>query len=369
MRVEAKGLRMSSSRIEYRSNLCLPLLIVAFVTLAGCGDNRDSSEASASKGLHSATSAYVRMADSLAHSDDSDKVHRFSVLGEDDSFDINGQPFESLGTEHVAATAEVQSSPGDHVEEADSFIEIRNRAFTYLRDEHLDAALQAFTQAIELKPNDAKSHYGRGVAFLENGFPDTAIQDFRIAIAWGHDSASIYCRRGLAHAQMGVFLLTIADCTRAIQRDPEFADAYFFRGLSYLGSCNFDQAIADLSHTILLAPERTEEVHENLAECYVLRGLRYFDQRLYEKAAEDYTSAIQLDPDNPVAYYNRSLVYKKVNAKVEAADDLVAAKKLGVDLRWATTAQPEIRLEPKGILRSLWQRTDLTKSAQISSGD
>lgn len=369
MCVKAEGLRMNSLRIVYRWNLCLPLFIVAFVTLAGCGDNGDSSEASANKGLHSATIAYVRMADSLAHGDGTDKVHRSSGLGGDDSFDTNGQPVKSLRTEHAAATAEVSSSPGDHEEEADSFMGIRNQAFTYLRDGHLDAALKAFTQAIELEPNDAESRYGRGVAFLENGFPDTAIQDFRIAIAWGYDSADIYCQRGLAYAQMGVFLLAIADCTRAIRRDPGLADAYFYRGLSYLGDRKFDRAIVDLSHTILLAPEQTEEVHEKLAECYILRGLRYFDQRLYAQAAEDFTSAIHLAPDNPVAYYNRSLVYKKVNAKVEAADDLVAARKLGLDLRWATVAQPEIRLEPKGILRSLWLRTALSKSTQIGSMD
>lgn len=82
--------------------------------------------------------------------------------------------------------------------------------------EQINRAIEVYSHAIELKPNNIYTYNNRGVAYEIKG--------------------------GFDHA--------IADYTKAIQLNPNYADAYFNRGVAYGAKCDYDYAITDYTKAI-----------------------------------------------------------------------------------------------------------------------
>ncbi len=82
------------------------------------------------------------------------------------------------------------------------------------------SAVDEFTKAIELKPDDPKAYFNRGVNYAETGDLDRAI----------------------------------ADLTKAVELDPRFAEAYLNRGLAYRRKGEHDRSTGDLIGAVVLDP-------------------------------------------------------------------------------------------------------------------
>src|SRR3989337_2417825 len=142
------------------------------------------------------------------------------------------------------------------------------KGYQYALDKEYDKAIEAFTSAIALDPNDAVAYNNRGVVYgRDKGQYDRAIEDFN----------------------------------KAIQLDPNDAAAYNNRGLAYDDKGQYDRAIEDYNKAIELDP--------NLAAAYNSRGYAYNNKGQHDRAIEDYNKAIQLNPNDAVAYNNRGLDY------------------------------------------------------------
>ena len=191
-------------------------------------------------------------------------------------------------------------------------------------DDELDDDLFAFANE-ELSDEEKKVREcrSRGSSYMEEGNYDLAIAAYSEAIQLVPNDALNYIDRGDANFNKGNYDLAIADYTQAIQLkpDPYFAkDAYSNRGLAQKRKGNYDLAITDYSEAIKLYP--------NHGRTYILRGHAYRDKGSYDQAINDYTKVIQLDAKNDDAYNNRGNIYhnNKKDYKRAVADFEAALK-------------------------------------------
>jgi len=117
----------------------------------------------------------------------------------------------------------------------------------YMREQHYVQAINAFTRALQVVPNDPGLLYGRGLAYAEVGQTDLAVQDFRSLLKLKPDDIDasnalgytlVDANRDLPEAEQ-----LIAKARAARPNDPAIADSWGW--LQYrLG--HLDQAVQSL---------------------------------------------------------------------------------------------------------------------------
>jgi len=243
-----------------------------------------------------------------------------------------GSIYTLRGRAYVANASKVVSSTADFSE---IVVSIKG-SLTPKQTEDYDRAIDDFTKAIELEPNNAVNYRERGRAY-SNGKKDDdkaiadcnqairlnpnyilaynvrgnlykgkkdygkAIEDFSQAIRLDPNFVLAYASRGDAYSKKGDYGKAIEDYSQAIRLNPNDALNYASRGYAYSNKGNFDKAIADYNQTIRLEP--------NYALAYNNRGWEYNNKGDYDKSIADYNQAIILDSNYVDAYNNRGYAY------------------------------------------------------------
>ena len=184
-----------------------------------------------------------------------------------------------------------------------------------------DGAIEDFTKAIELKPGDTHALISRASVRDIAGEYTDAIEDFTQVIKHDPQDAHIYIQRAQVRRKLKDFIGAIEDYNQAIKLNPD--ESYFIlngRGHAKLESGNHTGAIEDFSEAIKLQPNNTYG--------YNNRGLAKRKLGDYEAAIEDHTQAIKLKPDEPYAYRLRGHVKVELEDWTGAIDDYTHAIKL-----------------------------------------
>ena len=115
-----------------------------------------------------------------------------------------------------------------------------------LMSKDFTGAINSFTQAIELDPNNFKAYYVRGgcYGYFLKDYP-RAIEDFDRAIELRPGNSWAYLQRGFFYQALKDYWQSIADFSRAIRLDPTQATAFIGRGNGYAGLGDYDRANAD----------------------------------------------------------------------------------------------------------------------------
>jgi tetratricopeptide (TPR) repeat protein len=208
-------------------------------------------------------------------------------------------------------------------------------------------AIEDFTEAIRLDPNESGNYYWRARCYGRTDEHDQAIADYTEVIRLDPKAAVAYSDRGQCHAQKGEHDQAIADYTEAIRLDPKEAhnhnwSPHYEPGRYYEQTGEHNKAIADFKEAILVGAlflhgeDATLLAHFNeairlqphVADNYYWRGRFYhmypcdhengdsdFELILDEedtpkpapsKAFADFTKAIQLDSTVADYYYWRA---------------------------------------------------------------
>ena len=158
--------------------------------------------------------------------------------------------------------------------------------------DYLSQLVVGLTDAIDANPEDQRSYFLRGNAYLDGGDYEAAISDYTRAVGLDSGDAVAYNNKGIAHRSKGDPKTAIEDYTRAIELDPEYRDAYNNRGL----------ALSDMGR--------------------------------YAEAVELYTKAIELDPGYWYAYNHRGLALWSLGDRDAAVRDYEkVAQLMGVEPR------------------------------------
>ena len=177
-----------------------------------------------------------------------------------------------------------------------------NRGVAYHAKGDYTRAVADYTKAIELKPDYAKAYYNRGVGYYEEGEYDSAVKDFSKAIELKPDYIEAYNNRGVVYREKGVVNHAISDYTKAIELKPDYIEAYNNRGVVYGKTGDFDRAVADYTKAIELKPD--------YAKAYYNRGTDYGEKGNFDRAIADFNTVVQINPDDAKAYSNRGIAYR-----------------------------------------------------------
>jgi tetratricopeptide (TPR) repeat protein/serine/threonine protein kinase len=194
------------------------------------------------------------------------------------------------GQQAASATAP-QDTPDMHIQ----------RGADYARKGDYDRAIDEYTQAIRLRPDDAGAFYSRGDAYNGKGDYDRAIEDFTQAIALKPDFAMAVNGRGVSWDSKGDYDRAIEAYTQAIRLKPDYAEAFYNRAGAYRRDGRDDLALQDYSEAIRLKPD--------FAVAFNNRGNVYRAKGQYDRAIADYSDAIRIDPGFTIALKNRADVH------------------------------------------------------------
>ena len=166
-----------------------------------------------------------------------------------------------------------------------------------------DAAMEDYSQALQLNPDHAEAHNNMGWVFHIREDYETAIAEFDQALKLQPELATAYHGRGESKAALGRNADALKDMTQAIRRLPQDADLYVSRGKLHKMLKNMPLALTDLTRAVNLSSSS-----DNL----FYRGQLLGEMRRYEEAQKDLAFSLKANPSNHAAWLEvGSLFYKQ----------------------------------------------------------
>lgn len=153
------------------------------------------------------------------------------------------------------------------------------RAQAYEARGNYDAALEDYTQVLELDSKYLMAYNNRGMIFLRYRLWDQALKDFNTMISLDSSFAQSYSNRSFVHLSRGHFDLALADLNKTLELDPQLTPAYGNRGLVHLEMKNYDAAIKDFSDVLKRSP--------NSSQWHYLRSVAYAQSGRLSEALSD----------------------------------------------------------------------------------
>lgn len=190
----------------------------------------------------------------------------------------------------------------------------------YKREGKYDKAIEAYTAAIDLSPEEADNYINRGNVFFELKEYNKAVEDYTKVIELDLNAKDVYIFRGYCYDELGEYQKAINDYTKAIDIDPEFDTAYNNRGYTYLNMIEYPKALNDFVKATELAPQSPYP--------YKHMGTLKYKCQEYEEALEYLNKAISLEESYKAAYKTRAKVYHALGDHKKAKKDEERAKAL-----------------------------------------
>ena len=164
-----------------------------------------------------------------------------------------------------------------------------------------EQAVQAYREAIRLKPDDASAWNSLGNALDELGQYQEAVQAYREAVRLKPDYALAWNNLGVAYGRLGRNQEGLQAYREAIRLEPEEGLFSFNLGNAYARLGQYQEAIQAYREAIRLKPD--------LAEAWYSLGVACGDRGQYEQAVQAYREAIRLKPDYASAWNNLGVTY------------------------------------------------------------
>ncbi len=190
----------------------------------------------------------------------------------------------------------------------------------YKREGKYDKAIEAYTAAIDLSPEEAENYYNRGNVYVDLKEYNKAVEDHTKAIELDLNAKDVYSVRGYCYDELGEYQKAINDYTKAIELDSKFDIAYNNRGYTYLNMGEYVKALNDFEKATELAPQSPYS--------YKHMGTLKYKCQEYEEALEYLDKAINLRESYKEAYETRAKVYHALGEHEKAKKDEERAKAL-----------------------------------------
>ena len=187
----------------------------------------------------------------------------------------------------VACSAVIANHPSDKHDLATAF---KNRANAYDDKHKHELALNDYTQAIMLDPQDA----------------------------------DIFNSRGTTWSALRQYARAIEDFSRALELKPGLAMAVSNRCFAKALSGQLDDALADCNEALRLQPRSPDAMSS--------RAFVYLKMKRPEQAIHDYDAALALRGDDPYSFFGRAAARRMKGNLRESDDDVVRAQSIKPDI-------------------------------------
>ncbi len=196
--------------------------------------------------------------------------------------------------------------------------------------EQYDIALEWIGKAIEKNQFVPQFHNTHGIILEALGMIDEAINAYQQAVSLKPDYAEAYHNMAVALQSRGHYALAVERCKQAVMLKPDYSQAYNTMAFSLEKQHLYDEAIENYKHALSLDPDfveaynhlgvvlnekgRSAEAIDNFrnaikrdpdyAEVYNNMGIALKEQEEFSEAIACFEKALQLDPNFTEAYYN-----------------------------------------------------------------
>ena len=177
-----------------------------------------------------------------------------------------------------------------------------------LKHKDIPAAIDAFTQAVDLDPDCCEAHEGLATcAYLSKDFPTAIAEYLKLTLL-----QPMECRHltnlGAIHNRIGEHMKACDYLRKSIQRNKKSAEAFYNLGIAQRKLKQNPMAVSAYKEAIKLDP--------NMVEAYQNLGNVYTDMGNMQMAIANFKKALELRPD-----------FEKARAGLEKAEEqLVEAK-------------------------------------------
>ena len=244
----------------------------------------------------------------------------------------------------------------------ENFLAWNNRGWAYAEQREYKRAMEDFNKAIELNANSEFPYLGRGWVYNQQKKFAEAVKEYSKAIELNPKYAISWNNRGAAKSWLNQMREAVADYNKAVELNPSYAKAYENRGKAYSALGDYEKSAEDRqrSEQLKWSNKHADKAIEKALELqkrgdfkgalkllndaaklypdnqyvYVNRGNIYSDSlQNYERALADYNKTIEINPQFSWPYFNRALVYRKLNRNDDALTDY--QKALEIDPNYA----------------------------------
>jgi len=220
----------------------------------------------------------------------------------------------------------------------------------------LDAAINSYTKAINLKPNFAVSHFNLGVVLQDKGDLEAALESYKEAVTINPDYLEAHYNMATALHENGDAKEAINSYIKVLKINPQHSRSYNNMGNTLNDRGNYDAALVCFEKAIKLDP--------NFAEAYNNKGTSLREKGQLDKSVISFDKAISLKPDYLDAYCNKGIslndqgkyweALKSYNQALKYDPDLFAAKSGKLHTKrdhcdWSEFDQLEAELKDLGI--------------------
>ncbi|WP_058188556.1 tetratricopeptide repeat protein [Terracidiphilus gabretensis] len=151
-----------------------------------------------------------------------------------------------------------------------------------------------------------------GIAMLDQFQYKEAVDAFNEVVKLRPDYAEGYTSIGLTEIVWEKYDSARGAINHALKLDPESARAHYYDGLLQRRAGNTPAEIADFQYVVEKFPQSRDARRE--------LGITYYQQKREKDAVEQFEALQVIDPDDLVAHYNLSLLYRREGKMQEARD-------------------------------------------------
>ena len=200
-----------------------------------------------------------------------------------------------------------------------------NLGVTYFDSGKYEKAIECFTKAIDLEPNDAFAWKGKGMAFSDSGKYEEAVKCFDESTKLDPDDMDVWYRKGWALHYLGKYEESIKCYDEVIDLEPNNTGAWTCKGimLDYLGK--YEESIKCYDEAIDQDPTNASiwfNKGSTLSRKSRMHTLHLTDSGpslSLEEANKCYDEALKLDPTNMLAWLDKGTVLHGLGKDKEAA--------------------------------------------------
>ena len=222
----------------------------------------------------------------------------------------------------------------DAVEKFTKAIEIDPENFElYLRrgnakaeEKDYENAIDDIKKAIELNPKNEDLHYRLGAIKSKSGDHNSAIQDFTKAIEINPNDLHSFAQRAYAKNLLGNYQSALEDLNKAIEIDSDFPNSFYMRGLIKRKQGNHKEALEDYNLGMELV---YEGIYLEPLNKSIMLGAIYNDEGEKEIAIKQYEKAITIDSNNAEIFFNLGCDKQQSGDIKGACEDWKKAAELG----------------------------------------
>jgi stress-induced-phosphoprotein 1 len=216
--------------------------------------------------------------------------------------------------------AEKKSDEPELTPEQKQAVALKEKGNDAYKNKRFDEALNFYSQAIELDPQNMLLYTNKAAVFFEMGKFEDCVAACQKSIEIAEEMRSVPFKNvARAYARMG----------NAYLKQEKFAEAIKALDKSLLN----DRTPATLelknkAEKMKEDKEKREYINPELSLKAKTEGNDFFKKQMFPEAVKSYTEAIKRNPTDPVNYSNRAASYTKLMAYKEAIRDCDEAIKL-----------------------------------------